>query len=120
MSRRPAGHETRDAPSMIGVLGIGVIAAVLVMALGLVALLLFAFKSASPDRGAYAPPPRQGPALETQPGQTLAVVHARIPGATTNYGWADPTHDLARIPIDRALQITAQRGWSNASPRAKP
>ncbi len=119
MTRR-AGHESRDAPPWIGLLGMGVIVACVVTALGLVGLLLVAFNAQDPGHAANPPPPSQGPVLETQPGQAIAAVRARIPGETATYGWADPAHDLARIPIDRAMQITAQRGWSDNPAGAKP
>jgi hypothetical protein len=120
MTRHPAGHETHDAPPMVGVLGMSIIAAILVVALGLVALLLIAFKTANPERAPYPQPLRQQPLLETQPGQALAAVRARIPAETTTYGWADSALDLAHIPVDRAMQITVQRGWSDAPSGAKP
>jgi hypothetical protein len=120
MTRKAPGHESHDAPPWIGVLGFGVIAGCVATALALVALLLIAFNAAAPRQAVRSAPPRQGPDLETSPGQALAAVRARAAAGTSAYGWTDPAHRTARIPIARAMQITAQRGWSDASSGGQP
>ena len=50
------------------------------------------------------------PRLESGPGQTAAFVRAREDPVLNSYGWVDQKNGVARIPIDRAMQIIAQQG----------
>jgi hypothetical protein len=58
------------------------------------------------------PPPRQFQQPRVQPNegaelrQLLANQHQKL----TAYRWADSAHTLVQIPIDRAMQIVAQKG----------
>jgi hypothetical protein len=42
--------------------------------------------------------------------QDVADLHAREDLLLDNYSWADPAHTKVRIPIERAMQLLAQRG----------
>jgi hypothetical protein len=42
--------------------------------------------------------------------QDVADLHAREDLLLDNYSWADPAHSKVRIPIDRAMELIAQRG----------
>jgi hypothetical protein len=42
--------------------------------------------------------------------QDVADLHAREDLLLDNYSWADPAHTKVRIPIERAMQLIAQRG----------
>jgi hypothetical protein len=39
--------------------------------------------------------------------------------ALANYGWVDPKAKIAHIPIDRAIEILAERGLPKPAPRPK-
>ncbi|HKR88143.1 MAG TPA: hypothetical protein VJS38_08190 [Phenylobacterium sp.] len=105
-----------DASMRIALIGI-----VAVLATAVLGLLVAAGVSRLFDRSAIpaaplvpAAPP--APQLEVRGGGDLAQVRARAQAKLSTYGWTDPGHAAARIPLDRALAITAQRGWSDPEP----
>lgn len=53
------------------------------------------------------PPP---PALESQPGQSLQPYMAAEQAKLTRYRWVDRSAGIAAMPIDRAMDVIAQRG----------
>lgn len=55
--------------------------------------------------------PRAGPRLETDPRADRIALEARERAQIEVYGWADRDHGIARIPIERAMALQAQRGW---------
>jgi hypothetical protein len=51
------------------------------------------------------------PRVQTDDGnQDVADLHAREDLLLDNYSWADPAHTKVRIPIERAMELIAQRG----------
>ena len=51
------------------------------------------------------------PRLQTDDGsQDVADLHAREDLLLNNYSWADDAHSKVRIPIERAMELLAQRG----------
>jgi hypothetical protein len=71
-------------------------------------------------QAAPAPTP-PAPQLEAESGQTLDPYRAAEERRLTSYGWVDRSNGVARIPIDRAMQLTAQRGLpSRPAPTATP
>jgi hypothetical protein len=51
------------------------------------------------------------PRLQTDDGnQDVANLHAREDLLLAHYSWADGSHTKVRIPIDRAMELIAQRG----------
>jgi hypothetical protein len=51
------------------------------------------------------------PRLQTDDGnQDVADLHAREDLLLDNYSWADDAHSKVRIPIERAMELLAQRG----------
>jgi hypothetical protein len=51
------------------------------------------------------------PRVQTDDGnQDVADLHAREDLLLQNYSWADPAHTKVRIPIERAMELLAQRG----------
>jgi len=51
------------------------------------------------------------PRVQTDDGnQDVADLHAREDLLLQNYSWADPAHTKVRIPIERAMELIAQRG----------
>jgi hypothetical protein len=64
-------------------------------------------------------PPR--PALEAESGQTFDPYRTFEERKLTSYAWVDRSNGLVRIPIDRAMDLTAQRGLpSRPAPAATP
>jgi hypothetical protein len=90
------------------------------LALAVVGGMLWAFGEAHPR---LVPPPRPvyqnsaGPRLQAKPMLELFDVDMRAKARLQGYGWVDRKAGVARIPIDRAMAIQAERGWPDAEPR---
>ena len=56
----------------------------------------------------------QGPTLETDPLKDRLALEARARARIGSYGWADRGKGLARIPIERAMALQAEKGWPDA------
>ncbi len=112
------GYETRDLDTRsIVIAGAGLAAAVVVFA----ALMwgLFHWFAAREERRA-APlhplaeqlrpelPPE--PRLQRAPREDLLELRAREERVLTSYAWVDRDKGIVRIPIDRAIEILAERG----------
>jgi hypothetical protein len=50
------------------------------------------------------------PHLQVTPEKDLAAMRAAEDSVLHGYGWTDPKSGLAHIPIERAMQLVAQRG----------
>jgi hypothetical protein len=116
---RPSDYERSDAdPRLIGALAAG-LAAFLIA----VPLLLLAIYPGAERRGANAgklpgPPP---PRLQVNPKLDLDRLEARENARLNSLGWADGGRQIAHIPIERAMQLLAERGivgWPSSPPPA--
>jgi hypothetical protein len=54
------------------------------------------------------PPPQ--PRLELENGEILSALHAQENQVLNNYTWIDQAAGTVSLPIDRAIELTAQRG----------
>jgi hypothetical protein len=54
------------------------------------------------------PPPE--PRLQTAPAQDLNAIRAAEDAVLSSYGWSDRQAGIVRIPIDRAMELLAERG----------
>ncbi len=59
------------------------------------------------------------PRLQVTPAADLATIRKREDALLNNYGWIDAKSGLVRIPIDRAIEVLAERGLP-ARPEASP
>ena len=110
------GYETRDAsPSSIGLFGLG-----LVVMTALVLLLLrwmFHQLEASAEKTDPVQSPLAGeqmpplPRLQSQPAEDLARVRFEENERLSRYAWIDARERVVRIPIERAIEILAERGF---------
>ncbi|HEX9149042.1 MAG TPA: hypothetical protein VF958_07785 [Thermoanaerobaculia bacterium] len=119
-----AGHETSDVSiSAIVKFGVGL---AIVAALVLVAMwgLLRSFQAGAAKRDQPVPPlvaaslrrtPRE-PRLEPDPLAPRVAAQAREDAILESYGWVDRNGGIARIPIDRAMEILVERGLPPAKP----
>ncbi len=110
-----AGHELRDMRPRQVIFWLGV----LLISIGVLVGVVTGFErlvighvgnivsvvSNPPD---VQPPPL--PRLETANGQVLDALHAQEDQLLNNYTWINKSAGTLRIPIDRAIQLTAQRG----------
>jgi hypothetical protein len=58
------------------------------------------------------------PKLQTDEAADLARLRAAENAALTTYGWIDRAHGVIRIPIDRSIDLTLQRGLPIRSPQS--
>jgi hypothetical protein len=56
------------------------------------------------------------PRLEIIPGSGLAKLRAEEDAQLNSYGWIDRRSNIVRIPIERAMEIIAQRGLPKSGP----
>ena len=67
--------------------------------------------TAAQARAQIPPEPR----LQVDPLADRQVVHGPEARAST-YGWADKARGRARIPVDAAMRVLAERGWPQPEP----
>jgi hypothetical protein len=117
-SAEPArhGHEERDVqlrPLIISGMGLAMLAGLSLLAMWL----LFDYFAARRARLELAPSPmfeaRQlppEPRLEVSPQQDLRQMRAAETAVLHSYGWVDRQAGIVRIPIERAIELLAERG----------
>jgi hypothetical protein len=126
-----AGYERSD----MNPLAVGVAAVTLLIILGAVLLGVTLFEQAvvgipftvsrpadliSGLQATPAPTP-PAPLLEAQSGQTLDPYRLIEERKLNSYGWVDRSAGVIRMPIERAMDVTAQRGLpARAAPNATP
>lgn len=118
------GYERRDlSVRVVGIFFLGLtvaVAAVLV-------LMVWLFRSfeagearrdrpPSPLAGAPQPPPE--PRLQVNASEDLKALRAAEDAALTTYGWVDRQAGIVRIPIDRAMDLLAERGLPTRGQKA--
>jgi hypothetical protein len=104
----PSDTERSDAdPRLIAALAAGIAIFLIASPLVLRVAYPLAPEAAAIDRDLPRPPP---PVLEVNPKQTSQAQRARDAELLGSYGWVDPARKTARIPIERAMQLLAERG----------
>ena len=111
MTQQP--HDPAPRYALIGLAGL---AACLVLGLVLAAAFTLGFHHAEGPPLASRPS-RPPPGLEADDGRDLARVRADGARKLSTWGWVDRQAGLGRIPIDRAMTLTAERGWDAGAPR---
>ncbi len=110
-----AGHETTDAsPFYIGLFALGLML-MIALVLPLLGWIFWRFEAAarqadqaqSPLAGDQTPP---APRLEEQPAAELANLRRAEDRRLSTYGWIDPQLRVVRVPVERAIEILAERG----------
>lgn len=107
----------RYAPDSVSVRGIGM-GGLFILA-GIVFAIVAAFAAThagNADRASTRiaatpgkPPPIAGPVtLQPQPGQDIAQFRTEKQQLLEGYGWVDREHGIARIPIERAMQLLSK------------
>lgn len=105
---RERGHESRDAHVWsVALVGLGLVV-LLVVCLLAVRWLVIAWSDALPTTAGQQPAPRE---LETQTYQESFRRHQQAEQRRLlhRYGWIDRNQGIARIPIERAMEVLAER-----------
>jgi hypothetical protein len=112
-----AGHETGDVnPRAVLAAGVGLVTVLAIIFIAITSLELSLTErhvSVSPLPGVASQPTPQlppQPRLEAEPGQELRRYRAQQEQLLRTYGWVDRPSGVVRIPIDRAVDLLAQRG----------
>ena len=125
--RRPdsAGHETRD----ISVRLVASSAAGLALIMAIIFLVADRFyKRLETDLPSPDAPSRielhprmlaPAPQLQTDPTIDLARLRTANDAKLESYGWVDKSARIVRIPIERAMDLIAQRGLPTRGPGTK-
>jgi hypothetical protein len=110
-----SGYERSDAnvrSLTISVAGLLVLLAVALLAMGW----MFSYLARSDRPEPQASPLSTGrelppaPRLQTTPADDLAKTRQAEQRILNSYGWVDAKEKIVRIPIDRAIELTAERG----------
>lgn len=114
--QRAIGHETSDA----NVRGIAIAGGILVATLVVVALVVWALFNffATREELADAPPPPVAtpqqlppePRLQVAPAQDWQRMLATDTAFLNSYGWIDEQAEVARIPVERSMELLAAEG----------
>lgn len=111
--------ETQDAPprgvvfALIGVFALIALTAGLMFAMYAGISVTHRQAPATPlERAAEVPP---NPRLQAYPKRDLAAVRTEAEARLSGYGWVDKKAGLVHVPIERAMELEAQRGWTGAS-----
>jgi len=111
-----AGHELSDlSPKKIALCAIA-LTLTIIAALAVTYALFQHFLSvatkteAVPSPLSYTREPTPEPHLLVNPGQDLKTMRAEEDKILNSYDWVDREKGIVRIPIDRAIEIIAQRG----------
>lgn len=113
---RPAGYERRDLnPRVVGFFLLGLTAGIGIVLL-LTAWLFGVFDARAARRDVPPSPLAVGrpippePRLLVTPGKELKAVWGAEDAVLNSYGWVDQKAGIVRIPIDRAMDLLAERG----------
>jgi hypothetical protein len=108
------GHEERDIqlrPLIISGVSLALLAGLTLLTMWL----LFDYFAARQARFEI-PPPLQEPQIPPEPRLQVSPTHdwrgmlAAEMATLHSYGWVDPQAGIVRIPIERAIEILAERG----------
>jgi hypothetical protein len=112
-------HEESDV-DIRAIFGFGAALIVVGIVVSVVVLLLFNFLDGRANQQVQAAYPLAAgqqeerlppePRLQTDPREDLATLRAREDEALRSYGWVDRNGGVVRIPIDRAIELTLERG----------
>ena len=112
---REREHELRD-PGYKGLFALMALLAVVVIGAWLSMEALFAFFESRRERNEPPPSPLfdtalpSQPRLETTPGALLEDLRTAEDALLNSYEWTDRATGKVRIPIDRAIDVIAERG----------
>jgi hypothetical protein len=111
-----AGHELSDLnPKSIALFAVA-LAVIIALVFGTVYVMSQLFLKAAvrsqttPSPLSYTGEPAPAPSLEVNPGRDLKTMRAEEDKILKSYAWIDQEKNTVRIPIDRAIDILAERG----------
>jgi hypothetical protein len=61
-----------------------------------------------------------GPLLQESPAPDHTAFRAEEDAALSTYGWVDKGRGVARIPVEEAMRLLAERGLPRTAPEPSP
>ena len=116
------GYEHSDVPIRPLMIFLGALAGMLIIVSGIVAGVFYLFEASAersdpqPSPLAMKVPDTPGPLLQVSPRQDLEVLRERAERELMTPAWIDRDGGIARIPIDRARSLVAERGLPEGPP----
>lgn len=133
-SRKPNAHGVAAEPDVVKTsvaVGLGIVLVGAAIAGALLTFLIFrrheknevrkdeaSIAAAGMERREVAPPPL--PRLQVQPVRHWREFRSAEQDRLSTYGWMDRTSGVVHIPIDRAIDLVAERGVAPLVPPAAP
>ncbi len=123
-----SGHEAREVNIKLILLStLGMVILVLVVCFVTVGIFNYLSNTqAQPERANELPHPMElprAPRVQEHPWEEFKVLHANEARVLNSYAWVNQANGAVRIPIDRAIDLIAERGLpvgpSAASPKDK-
>lgn len=117
------GYEVRDVNLRNLVWLTGILAGVVIIVFVVIGL-LYSFLNYNQTARSAPPPPLleeaqglpPGPLLQRNPKQDMQDMANEQNGILNNYGWVDKEAGVVRIPIERAMELTLERGLPTPTP----
>lgn len=104
----PAGRALRGALLFLAVVGV---LAALAIALG-----RWIWPAPPGQAATVEAPPVAGPAPQPEPEADLERMQTQARARLESYGWVDRERGIARIPVERAMELLVQRREGEAEP----
>ncbi|MCS6953361.1 MAG: hypothetical protein RMK57_02685 [Bryobacterales bacterium] len=116
-------YETRDAN--IRGLTLSLVGLFVLLVISLLAMGWMFWYLAAKEEGAVTAAPAQrelppAPRLQVTPESDLEAVRRAEAALLNSYGWVDRDAGIVRIPIDRAMELLAERGLPARSSSPSP
>jgi hypothetical protein len=105
-SRQRPDYERSDVNArLVGGLAVGLVAFLLLTPVALRGIYTIPHGGLTGLRPAVA-----GPRLQINPAADLSALRRAEDGVLANYGWVTQPSGIVRLPIERAITLTAERG----------
>ena len=121
-----SGHEVSDInPKRVAMVGLA-LATVIALALLVTYGLFHYFYSGEtrtrplPSPLSYSREPTPEPRLSVEPGKDLKILRSEEDAMLKSYGWIYQEKGIVHIPIDRAIEILAERGLPVRAAKSAP
>lgn len=109
-----AGHETSEVNPQLIVASLAMLAIGTLLVFLLVVGIFRVLKTTSSAPPTVVELPKQPmppePRVEIEPWKQIITVHQREDHVLTSYAWVDQKEGVVRIPVDKAIDILAEKG----------
>jgi len=121
-----SGHEVSDInPKRVAMVGLALATVIAVSLLVTYGLFYYFYRGETrtrplPSPLSYSREPTPEPRLSVEPGKDLKILRSEEDAMLKSYGWIDRDKGVVHIPIDRAIEILAERGLPVRAAKSAP